>query len=457
MKHGKGIELADWHAPDYADTDDIRCVSVYIPDTDEHLAILAALLDLPTHWFNFTGEISLRRRQADMWKVAFAADLWEDCMACCDDILAALEALSEKVDNVQDDVNDLKDTQANNTAANPTTEQSSETDAICGGAAGVVAAMHTQNLNLYEQTEGSLADQALELLPDIVTALAAVFGTLATAIATMPFDALFGMAEQIFEHQVDDYKADFPVVQDMMIADLSCLIQDNGNEFTFEVWGAWLDGLDHTYPGNAAASLFARYSPLRQSFLNQIFAQINKNASLEVYFDTLASAYSAGLTVPVTCTGSCSWTYEFDSTNLPDFVVFTDTPDGRWGHISGTTITSDTRHVDLGGFKDIGGIAFQVTLPTAKNITQLKVEQLTGSGIEGSSIVNEFYDFRDVDNNSIGGGALPQQNDDWIVDDTDGWTGVKVINVQYLFYLTPAVCTWHFTLSGSGVSPFPVI
>jgi hypothetical protein len=174
-------------------------------------------------------------------------------------------------------------------------------------------AMDAINRQTYADTEGGIVDSVFELIPRFIAAVP-LFGVL-------PFDELYELVNMYFEHQVENYIADFDDVKDGMVEDLSCRIQGAGGAFTFDVWADWLLALEASYPFNAAASLYSRYAAARQTFINQIAALVNKDGSLQAYFDTLATAYVAGLDNPVACANTCDWSHVFDFTllTLPEF------------------------------------------------------------------------------------------------------------------------------------------
>jgi len=162
---------------------------------------------------------------------------------------------------------------------------------------------------------------ALEQIPLILRSIP-LFGEL-------PFDEMFDLINWMFEHQVEVYEADFDEVKSQMVCDLKCFVQANDNVFDWDVWNDWLLHLGETYPDSAASQLFARFAPARQTWINQIIAALNKNASLQTYFDTLSVAWTGGLENPVTCVDcdcpECGITYEVVKGTLVGDNVITDT------------------------------------------------------------------------------------------------------------------------------------
>src|SRR3972149_12207591 len=109
------------------------------------------------------------------------------CMECCDEILNALSLLDSKVDAV-------RTAQGSNGAHEPENTQSGIEDELCGGAMGVVLAMHQKNLDTYEKAEAGTVNSVFELIPKFISAVP-IFGSL-------PFDELFQLVDLHFLHPI---------------------------------------------------------------------------------------------------------------------------------------------------------------------------------------------------------------------------------------------------------------
>lgn len=205
----------------------------------------------------------------------------------------AFAALTDQLEALQAAVDEVQQTQENNATAERELSQSTVENELCGGATGVVEAMDATNRQTYAETEAGVVDNVFELVQRFLSAIP-IFGSL-------PFDELFGLVNWMFENQVAEYGVDYDLIKDQMICDLKCFVQANDNEFTWDVWADWLDHVGMAYPTNRAAGLFSRFSPTRQTWINQIAAQLNHDASLEAYFDGLAVAWEGGLLNPTVC------------------------------------------------------------------------------------------------------------------------------------------------------------
>jgi len=305
----------------------LRCVSVQIPDDDSYLWLLAGFVSLLGNSWSWLGTPAQRDDYSQLWKKAYAATDWDGCMNCddliaClqplfDDLTAQISALQIQVDSVSDQTTYLQNAQNANKTGDRPVNQSSISGEICSGAFAIVNAMNQENLANYADTEDSTIDNVFEFIPKVLKAIP-IFGEL-------PFDEMFEFVNWLFEHQVDEYNADYPDIEDQLTCDLACLITANDNEFTWDVWADWLDlvGEGTTTPGspyenNRAAGLFAKYSPTRQTWINQIAAAVNKENSLQTYFDTLSVAWTGGLQDTRDCTGcdcSMGWSHTFNATN----------------------------------------------------------------------------------------------------------------------------------------------
>lgn len=65
------ITLANFHEDQYTETEDTRCIQVYIPDDDSYLPIIAALLAILGNETNYDN--------IDTDKVAVIAETWRNC------------------------------------------------------------------------------------------------------------------------------------------------------------------------------------------------------------------------------------------------------------------------------------------------------------------------------------------------------------------------------------------
>jgi len=220
-------------------------------------------------------------------------------VSICDDIIACLEplfdGLSAQLTAVQGDIDAIAATQAENSAQAPLPVTTSVADEQCGGATYVVSAMHQKNMSIFNAAEDGLVDSVFEMIPVIIEAI--------PLIASLPFDELFELVNWYFENQVALYEESYNDTKDTLICELKCFIEANDNVFDFNVWGDWLEYVGTTYPTDRAAQIFSRYSPLRQTFLNQLAALIFGQQSLQSYFDELSQQYYAGTQDPVVCVG----------------------------------------------------------------------------------------------------------------------------------------------------------
>jgi len=79
------VSISDFRAEQYPTTDGLRCVSVWVPDDNAFMPLLAGLLYLPTRMFNYTGADAAKRAAlAQMWVNAYAMNDWTGCMDCAD-------------------------------------------------------------------------------------------------------------------------------------------------------------------------------------------------------------------------------------------------------------------------------------------------------------------------------------------------------------------------------------
>ncbi len=326
--------------------------------TEPQIAALVSLcefLSWRTRYLNAPDDDTLSAFSAEtIYNLTTPLDLCELLEPCLEDIRASLAALTVTTDATSAIVEALQAVSAANATAQRSLEQSEIENELCGAATGVVEAMDSQNQATYAASEASWVGTALEQIPQILASIP-LFGEL-------PFDEMFEIVNWMFEHQVEVYTSDFDTVKANMICDLKCFVQANDNSFDWDVWNDWLLYVGETYPENAAAQLFARFAPARQTWINQIFAQLNKNASLQTYFDTLSVAWTGGLETPVECVDcdcpSCGITWEVVTGTLneaDDIVTATtalidrlDTSGTAYGRPGEVLFASPVRKITIG-------------------------------------------------------------------------------------------------------------
>lgn len=230
-------------------------------------------------------------------------------------IQASVDALSTSVTNISNTVNNIETSTENSATKPPTGITFTDASFRCGGALALVDYMHAQNMAVYAEAEASAVDNISEMIIAVLTSI--------PALQTLPVGALGSLTQSYFENQVTTYEADFALARIEMASLLACMIEDNGNVLTYDVWGDWLEEVEAIVPSNTAATLFARYSPARQTLINQIAALLNADQSLEAYFKQLFAAYNAGEDNPSNACESCVEYLEYDYTaSNQGFAIF---------------------------------------------------------------------------------------------------------------------------------------
>lgn len=308
------FELDRLIAENYPDVEDTTCVEIRIPNSIEYLYALQGLYAQMTNTWAWSGTLAERKARAAISEKAYVETDWGQCMNCeelteClqplfDEINTKLNALQASQTAIETVVEAIQETQVVNAAVAPEPQTTAVTNEICGGATGVVESMNQRNEQEYAAAEAGAVDNIFETINIIVDNI--------PILGELPFTALYDLANAYFENQATAYTADFLTIKSDIINDLACFVEANGGTFDYNVWGDWLEYIGTTYPTNAAAILFSRYAPARQTFINQIAALINADASLQAYFDELNVAYYAGTQVPVACATACTWCVEYD-------------------------------------------------------------------------------------------------------------------------------------------------
>lgn len=289
-----GIKRAFYPLP-VEDPDDWRCIEVHIPNGEEYHELLITALKSLTIWFNYQRDATHRGKViAD--RFAYALMLPElGCEMNCEELTACLQPLFDSLTASQDaqtaTLEQLKYLIEQSLAANSAQPQSQESDCddaenIYAGCLGLVDKFHEDNEALYARAEELPADNAEEWAGIIVGFF--------PNFAALPFGAMLELSNQHFNTAATAYSDAFTPIREEMAFRLYCRITDNDCTLNQDIIGAWLEGLPAQFPGNAAAALFGKYSPTRQTFLNQIAAFFNQNQSLQSYFADLITAYNYG-------------------------------------------------------------------------------------------------------------------------------------------------------------------
>jgi len=278
-----------------------------------------------------------------------------------DAIQASVDAIQTDVTNITNTVNNIETSVGNSAAKPPLGITYTDNSFICGGALALVDYMHAKNLQTYAQAEAGVFDNVSEAIIGILSSI--------PALETLPVAALGSLSQSYFENQQATYETDFALARIPMSSLLACLIEANGGELTYDVWGDWLESVEAEVPSNAAAELFARYSPARQTLINQIAALINADQSLQSYFNELFVAYNSGEDNPSNACEACFSGLEYDFTAGQQGWTVINPPD-RGTYVSGQGFRTDQPN---------GGEAlyFGRTIGAAATINSIEIDYST--------------------------------------------------------------------------------
>lgn len=296
-----------------------KCICIPVPNEPAHRqAFFGALIQLG-YQFNWQRDSLHKAVPVSVVWMSIILEAMErfysgDPVMCfsCEELNECLAPLYAQIAELTAQVEELREVQENNGAKLPEVPEVTAEPELCGGAIGVVDYMDGFNRQMFRNRENSLVDNVFEFIPVLIEWVPFLSG--------LPFDELFELANTGFETQVLLYEADFASVRLNMASLLACRVADNAGIFDIDVWAAWLDEIGTAFPGNRAAALFARFSPLRQTFVNQILEFINGNASLQSYFDQTFTAWTGGVTEPSTDCIACGLLHVVDVfATLPNF------------------------------------------------------------------------------------------------------------------------------------------
>jgi len=293
-------------------------------------------------------------------------DLCELLSPCLDVINEKLDSQTEQLDRIEEAINAGR-------AVEKEVPPVEETDAIYAGALAVVQYMDRKNRLIYQEAEESLVDNAAEYTDAILQ-----YVPNATALQV---GAGAEIANTYFQKQVDDYIADYTPFEVPAAFDLYCKINAAEGQFSIDLWGDWLNHVEIVVPDNDAAELYAKYSPLRQTFLNQVAAFLNGEQSLQSYFDEIAQAFFTGTTAPIALPEG----YECPTGNVFAVSLFDQCGDGAYqtlDFIDGVPFELDAREVGSSG-----SYYLAVVLPEGE--WQVTVNSITGT-ITPPADLNQF-------------------------------------------------------------------
>lgn len=429
--------------PETIDPPERVCFIIEIPDTLQYRAALMGQLEWLADWrcWEHTQE-DFYNPPADNVLAAqlFAIAVTEACqfMNCpmtCEEMIECLQPLFDaqtaqisslqgQITSLQEQVEQIQQTQIDNAAQEIELPQTAVSNEICGGATAIVKAMNGVNEQTYEDTENSLIDNIFEFIPQFIEAVP-IFGSL-------PFDELFELANAYFENQYTDYKDDFELIEDQLICDLSCFIVANG-EFTWEVWDEWLvfvgEGfadVGSPYFENRAASVYSRYAPAANTFANQIAEILNRESSLQQYFDSLAVVWQQGLLAPEDCS-ACEC--PVDTVTVTNVGIITECGTGA----------IETLEVEAGvpftmnGYL-IGGSSYVLALRLPVGNWQITMNSFTGTVTPPADLNQDAYAYHDTFGTLVHvAWNAPAEPDEFGTQDTNqaafaAWCNTEVFN-----------------------------
>lgn len=87
-----GIKIPYFHSAQYPEVEGLRCIEIMIPDDPLFLPLLAGLLKLPCRASYYQGDYDHNGVLSQMWRDAYDANDWGECMNC-EDLTACIQPL----------------------------------------------------------------------------------------------------------------------------------------------------------------------------------------------------------------------------------------------------------------------------------------------------------------------------------------------------------------------------
>lgn len=297
------FELDCLIAEDYPEVEDTICVELRIPNDLKYLYALQGMYAQMTNIWAWSGDNEARKTRARIVEKAYVETDWGNCMNC-EEMLECLQPLFDAIDSrfnaldsavslIQSGTDAIGDTLSNNTSVIPPGIEMATAGNICSGSSFVVAFMNSEIRRVYQEAEEGLLDNLIEATVQVIRAI--------PVIESLPLDEMVDSINLMFANQVADYIIDYDAVKDDLIGALACFITANAGVFDIDIWARWLEFIGSQYPTNRAALLFAAFSPLRQTIVNDILAGIFNRPTLSQWFTMIMAEYEAGSASSIAC------------------------------------------------------------------------------------------------------------------------------------------------------------
>lgn len=279
----------------------LRCVRVYIPDDDAFLRQLDGLIYQTTRWYNYSRDEShMGAALAKLWLKAMQHPKWLGACCMCMDCGELVECLTPLFEAIQASIDALlEEVEEGNNALKVTTPEpitlpncGENRDSVYAGCVAAVSYVGGIIQAIYDRAEGELPDDLLEWGKVLIAAF--------PGLGSLPFDELYGMANDYFENQRETYEDAFNNGDFKMLAAcrLFCMIDFNACTIDVNVIGNWLKGCDELIDGNVAGIQFAKFGDATNpTLLNQIGSFLNSirgGVSLKQMYDDILTAYGFG-------------------------------------------------------------------------------------------------------------------------------------------------------------------
>lgn len=367
-------------------------------------------------------------------------------VSICDEILECLQPafdeINDKLDDIEDKV-DIIDEKIDANAAKPPPGVVETYDArLCGAAVAVTAALNADILRVYAQSESGAFDNQTEAVAAIIAAI--------PILGQLPFDEMIIMANDYFENQQTQYETDYTAGFNAIVGDLYCKLLAANGVFDFELWGAWLSGLDARVPANRASKVMSAYAPASATFINQIAEFITGENSFEEFFRDIYLYFLTGAETPsfICADTDCGlWRHTMVPDDIGDEMAFVGN-----GEFVGNVILPTTT-APFGA--DITGAAFTVTFLSNVALNQIVIHQSAGVFVESSPPGNHYVVIRDGSSTIIFDEEIPFQDGEWTLEFEPALNTVRTIEFAYLVGGDLAEWAWdEVTLAGTGTNPF---
>lgn len=468
------FELDKFVTDQYPDVEGTFCISVKVPADLQYVYALQGLVAQMTKYWNYTGTGDDRKVPAALAQAAYDATDWEGCMDC--------DGVTDCIENNETTRQAVREAAASNSNFPPdyplgenlpperlSQDLSSAYNPTCNlavlfaqvtGAVDLTNDFITDVLEKWEQFTNSV-----ELIKNITSTIPLIGGIKTVAGIDGAFDMINYYQESFNEGYLAQYTVTPFGIRDQIRCALFCVCMDDcvitidrivevmtdrlAVYFTPPTLSGFVDlvtalaGIDIETTFVVDLAFFAAWGFVKTA--NYLFGG-QAGGVLDLVIRLQADEPDNDYLELCDC--ARDWIHQLASTDFTNPAYF---PSPGWGSVTGTTFTQ----TNPSGVGDATGLYIEIEFAVATEIVGYQINQVSGSGIEGSGVVNRFISFLNASGGTIQADNLPIQDGTWNSTQEAAAPGCKKIVIQYIFANAALEFEWDkIEFYGKGSDPF---